>query len=66
MFGKRVKELRIEKNLSQSALAKALNIDRTTVMKWETEGRETSFEMLVKVADYFEVTTDYLLGRTDF
>lgn len=64
MFAKRLKELRTEKNLTQAALAAVLNVDRTAVIKWENGERETSFAMLIKIADYFDVTLDYLLGRT--
>lgn len=64
MFARRLKELRTEKNLTQAALAAVLNVDRTAVIKWENGERETSFAMLIKIADYFDVTLDYLLGRT--
>lgn len=42
-----------------------LNVDRTTVVKWERGERETSFAMLVCIAELFEVSVDYLLGRED-
>ena len=64
MFARRLKELRTEKNLTQAALAAVLNVHRTAVIKWENGERETSFAMLIKIADYFDVTLDYLLGRT--
>lgn len=66
MFSTRLKDLRIEHNLTQQQLADILKVDRTTVMKWETNACETNFDMLVKIADYFDVSCDYLLGREDY
>ena len=66
MFAKRLKELRIEKGLTQQQLADILKVDRTTVMKWERGERETNFSMLAKIAKYFETTSDYLIGITDY
>ena len=66
MFAKRLRELRIEKGLTQQQLADELKVDRTTVMKWEIGERETNFSMLVKIAKYFETSCDYLLGKTDY
>lgn len=65
MFAKKLKELRSEKGWKQEDLAKMLNVDRTTVVKWERVERETSFAMLVCIAELFEVSVDYLLGRED-
>ena len=66
MFAKRLKELRIDKGLTQQQLADALKVDRTTVMKWELGERETNFTMLLKIADYFDTSCDYLIGKTDY
>ena len=66
MFNERIKELRKERKLTQQELADFLNIDRTTVMKWETTKSETNFSMLVKIADFFDVSIDFLLGRKDY
>ena len=66
MFAKRLKELRVEKGLTQQKLADELKVDRTTVMKWERNERETNFAMLIKIARYFEVSVDYLIGNTDY
>ena len=66
MFAKRLRELRLEKGLTQQQLADEFKVDRTTVMKWEIGERETNFSMLVKIARYFETTCDYLLGNTDY
>ena len=63
MFGKIVKELRTENRLLQKELAAELGVGRTTVVSWETGQYEPDLETLEKIADYFGVTTDYLLGR---
>ena len=65
-FGERLSELRTERGLSRSDLAKSLNISVRSVSYWETGQRECSFDMLVKIAKFFSVNTDYLLGRNDY
>lgn len=62
----RIAELRKEKGLSQVALAKELGVDCSTIAKYETGDRLPDIVMLCKIADYFEVSTDYLLGRASF
>lgn len=62
----RLVELRKEKGLSQVALAKELGVDCSTIAKYETGDRLPDLVMLCKIADYFNVTTDYLVGRTPF
>ncbi len=62
----RLVELRKEKGLSQVALAKELGVDCSTIAKYETGDRLPDLVMLCKLADYFNVTTDYLVGRTPF
>lgn len=57
-----VKKLRQEKNLTQAELAKILNLDQTTVSKWELEKALPDTQMLIKLAKFFDVSTDYLLG----
>jgi transcriptional regulator with XRE-family HTH domain len=65
MFGEKVKELRVKKGLSQDKLAQRLNISRTTITMWETLQREPDFETVKTLANYFNVSTDYLLGNTN-
>ena len=65
MFSERLKELRMRHGYSQSELAKAIGVERTRYNKWEATGTEPSFAVLVKIADFFNVSTDYLLGRVD-
>ncbi len=66
IFGKRLKELRIEANLSREKLANALSVSVRQISYWETGQRQCDFNMLIKIADFFSVSIDYLLGRTDF
>lgn len=64
-FGKRLKELRLSKGLTQHELGKLLNVTNVGVAKWESDDRFPDKEVLTKIADYFNTTTDYLLCRTD-
>lgn len=64
-FGRRIKELREERKLTQQQLAKELNIDKSTVAKYETNSISPSCQMLIIFAKYFSVSTDYLLGLED-
>ena len=61
----RLKQLRTEKGLYQKDIATYLGVDRTTYVKYENGSSEPSNEILSKLADYFGVTTDYLLGREE-
>lgn len=64
-FGKRLKKLRLDKSLTQEQLGKIFNVTNVGVAKWESDNRFPDKETLVKIADYFNVTTDYLLCRVD-
>jgi len=64
-FGKRFKTLRLEKNLTQAELAKILSIGESTISFYESDKREPDYETLQKIADFFNVSVDYLLGRTN-
>ena len=66
IFAKRLKELRREKGVSQAALATALQVSFSVVCYWETDRSEPTAPNLVKIADFFGVSCDYLLGRADF
>ena len=61
MLNDRIKELRKAFGVSQVELAKALNVSKQCVSNWENDNVLSSIEMLVKLAEYFNVTTDYLL-----
>lgn len=65
LLGQRIARLRKNKNLSQADLAKIINIGTSTLGMYETGKREPNNEMLSRIADYFNVTTDYLLGRAE-
>ncbi len=60
------KELRKEKGLTQIELAQRFQIDQTTVSKWELGRAIPDVSMLCKLSDFFDVSVDYLLGRTQF
>lgn len=62
MFDERLKELRNAQNLNQVALGKILGVSKQCVSNWENNNIQPSIDMLVKIAEYFGVTTDYLLG----
>lgn len=61
----RLKELRKEKGISQLKLAMELNTNQNTISRYETGEREPGINELISLADYFNVSIDYLLGRTD-
>lgn len=62
----RINQLRLSKNLTEQELAKELGTSEQEVISWENGSSAPAYDMLVKIADYFGVSTDYLLGRTDF
>ena len=64
-FKNRLKTLRLEKNLTQKALAEALSVTISTLSHWECGYQEPSFKDLISICDFFEVQIDYLLGRSD-
>lgn len=64
-LGKRIAELRAIKDITQADLSRVLGVSRTTVAMWETEHREPDAATLDKLASFFAVSVDYLLGRTD-
>ena len=61
----RLKLLRKERGLFQSDIAKVLNVSVAAVGFYENEKRDMSPDTILKIADYFNVSTDYLLGKTD-
>ncbi|ALB44020.1 MULTISPECIES: helix-turn-helix domain-containing protein [Clostridium] len=64
-FPSRLKELREEKGLLGKDFAKIMNVEPATVTNWEKGNRFPKDDVLIKIADYFDCSTDYLLGRTD-
>ncbi len=63
VFATRLKHLRQSKQLNQVQLAEKLGVKKQSVSNWENDNIMPSVEMLEKVADFFRVSTDYLLGR---
>lgn len=61
--GSRIKKLRYEKDISQKELSKALGILNTTLSQYETGKRAPSDDIKMDIADYFDVSVDYLIGR---
>lgn len=63
MLSEQIKSLRFAHHLTQVELAKELNVTKQTVSNWENDNIQPSIDMLVKLADFFAVTTDFLLDR---
>ncbi len=61
----RIKELRSKRKISQLKLALDLNMNQNSISRYETGEREADYKTLLKLADYFGVSLDYLFGRTD-
>ena len=61
----RLKKLRKERRISQLKLALDLNMNQNTISRYENLEREADYETLIAIADYFDVSIDYLLGRRD-
>ena len=60
------KQLRKNKNLTQEEFANILNVDQSTISKWEQNKSIPDIQMLSALADFFNVSTDYLLGKTTY
>ena len=66
LLGKRLKELREERGLTQKQLAEQLNLHSVTYLHYEKDQREPPLAILAQMAKFFDVSTDYLLGLTDY
>ncbi|MFW6047183.1 MAG: helix-turn-helix domain-containing protein [Candidatus Woesearchaeota archaeon] len=64
-FANRLRKLRNEYNLTQTELANKFNSSKTTFSNYENGHRKPGLELVSELADYFDVTIDYLLGKTD-
>lgn len=64
-FGKKLKELRLEQNLSQRELGKIFNVCNQTISFWELGSREPDLDTLIKIAHYFDVSYQSLLENKD-
>ena len=65
IFAQRIRELRLERELEQQAVAEALKTTRTNVSNWETDRCEPDMKTIVALAAFFNTSADYLLGITD-
>lgn len=61
----RLKEIRTKHGISQLKLAMDLNMNQNTISRYENNERQAGYKELIALADYFDVSIDYLLGRTD-
>ena len=61
----RLRELRLERNMSQQRLAMELSMTQNTISRYENGEREPGIEELIRIADYFNVSLDYLLERSE-
>ena len=66
LFSERLKELRKENNLSRTDLAEKLQVSTRLVSYRENGQRECDFNMLINIAEIFDTSIDYLLGRKDY
>ncbi len=64
-FGQRFKELRKNKGLTQETLAKNFYLNKSSISRYEQNKQLPEMDLLKKFADFFDVSIDYLLGRTD-
>ena len=65
-FSEQLYALRIESGLTRNQLAEKLNVSVRLISYWENGQRECDFDMLIKIADLFSVSIDYLLGRVNY
>ncbi|MBQ7236398.1 MAG: helix-turn-helix transcriptional regulator [Clostridia bacterium] len=66
ILGKRLKELREERNLTQKQLSEKLNLNSVTYLHYEKSQREPPLTVLADMAKFFDVSVDYLLGLKDY
>ena len=66
MFAVRLKELRTERKMTQKQLASVLNTTDDCIFFWEKSRSEPNIDEIIKIAEFFDVTTDYLLGVKDY
>ena len=66
MFNKRLREMRMKRGFTQQRMADGINVALRSYQCYESGTRTPSFDLLIKIADTLDVSTDYLLGRDDF
>lgn len=62
MLSTRIRELRLAGHITQTELAAALGVTKQSISNWENDNIQPSIDMLLRLADFFSVSTDYLLG----
>jgi len=65
-FGIILKHIRNEEGVTQVQLAKYLNVTDRSIRDWENEKTEPNYDTLIKLANYFDVSVDYLIGRKEY
>ena len=65
MYFRRIRDLREDRDIKQKAVAEYLGMDPTVYRRYEKGVRSVPVDVVIKLADYYKVSTDYLLGRTD-
>ena len=65
MLNENIKRLRMARGLNQVQFARVMGVSKQCVSNWENDNVMPSIEMLIKIADFFNVTTDYILGRNE-
>lgn len=65
-FGDRLKQLRMEHGISGAELGEQLGMSKSGISNWEVRHREPSLEMLIKLSNFFGVSIDYLVGKSNF
>lgn len=64
LIGEKLKQLRQENGLRQEQVARLVGADRSSISAWENDTRQPSYQALVRLAEVYNVSTDFLLGRT--
>ena len=64
-FKDRLRELRMEKEISQQKIGELVNMSKMAISHWEKGHSEPSIAQLILLSQFFEVTIDYLVGKTD-
>lgn len=64
-FASRLRQLRLDKNLRQEQVAKLIGVNKSAISTYENNIRQPSFDILVRLATLYRVSTDYLLGMTN-
>lgn len=65
-FNSKLRQLRLEQNRTQKEVAEALGITRTAIVNYESGSREPSLDTLRRICDFFDVSADYLIGRSEY